>query len=115
VGGANPPNSGTGGKRTLRAVLRLNANDGGELGTMDEASGGDIALGWAMIAAVALAAYFGIPYLIGRLVRGLGEAAEQDRLRRELIEEELDEQLRQEMLRWAEDEANRSSDPQVRS
>jgi CRISPR/Cas system CMR subunit Cmr6 (Cas7 group RAMP superfamily) len=89
--------------------------DGGKLKTMDEASGGDIALGWAMIAALALAAYFGIPYLIGRLVRGLAEAAEQDRLRREAVEEELDEQLRQEMLAWAEDEANRSSDPQVRS
>lgn len=71
---------------------------------MDATSGTDVALGWAIIAALSLGAFFGIPFLLARLAGSIAASAEQDRLRREAIEEELDERLREEMFAWAEEE-----------
>jgi uncharacterized membrane protein YccF (DUF307 family) len=67
-------------------------------------SGIDVALGWVIIAVVAFAAYFGIPYLMVQLVRSVVASGEQNRLRREAIQEELDDRLRDEMIEWAEEE-----------
>lgn len=75
---------------------------------MEAMSGTDVAIGWGLIAVVALGCFYGIPFLIGKLVHGLAASAEQERLRRELIQEELDDQLRLEMLAWAEEEHEKS-------
>ena len=72
-------------------------------------SGTDIALGWAIIAGLSLASYFGIPFLVGKLAGSIAASREQDRLRRERIEEELDEQLREEMLAWAQEEDRKAA------
>jgi CRISPR/Cas system CMR subunit Cmr6 (Cas7 group RAMP superfamily) len=76
---------------------------------MEAMSGTDIAIGWGLIVAASLAFYYGIPFLIATLVRGLAASAQQDRLRRERIQEDLDEQLRVEMLAWAEQEHEKST------
>jgi hypothetical protein len=71
---------------------------------MEPRNAGDAAIGWALIVAISTACFFGIPYLIQLLVRSISAARESERQKRELIQEELDEQLRQEMLAWAQEE-----------
>ena len=71
---------------------------------MEAMDGTDVAIGWGLIVATGLACIYGIPFLIAKLVRSFAESAEQERLRRDLIQEDLDEQLRVEMLAWAEEQ-----------
>ena len=71
---------------------------------MEGLNGSDVAIGWALIVAISLACYFGIPFLIGVGARQLRATFEQDRLARELIQEEEDELFRLELLAFAENE-----------
>jgi hypothetical protein len=71
---------------------------------MDASGGTDIAIGWALVIGAALLCYYGIPFLVVKLAQSVAASRERDRLQRELVEEELDEQLRLEMLAWAEEE-----------
>lgn len=58
----------------------------------------DATFGWALIIAVSLTCYFGIPSLIGFTVRAIRATRERDRHERERIQEDLDELARQRLL-----------------
>lgn len=65
---------------------------------MEPTNSVDVAIGWGLIAAMALAAFYGIPALVGILVRTIRASLEQQRLERERRQEDLDELARQELL-----------------
>lgn len=71
---------------------------------MEELNSVDVAIGWGLVIAIVLTCYYGIPFLIVRMLQILRASFEQDRLAREAIQEEEDEAFRQELLWIVENE-----------
>lgn len=65
---------------------------------MQALDGIGVATGWALIITMALACYYGIPFLIGFIVRSVRASAAQDRLERERIQEDLDDLQREHLF-----------------
>lgn len=58
----------------------------------------DAAIGWGLIGVAALLCYFGSGLVTRFLVREIGASLAQRRRERELVQDELDERFRQELL-----------------
>ena len=66
---------------------------------MERLHGGDAAIGWGLIFGLALICFWGVPFAIRLVVQSIAAASERQRVEREQIEEDLDEEARQDLLR----------------
>ena len=58
----------------------------------------DAAIGWGLLLVVGLVLYFGTTFVLRFVVREIGASREQQRLRRERLEEADDDAFREELL-----------------
>ena len=71
---------------------------------MEPLNGADAAIGWGLIILLALGCFYGIPFAIQFVVRSIAVQLKRQRAERERIQEELDEDARQNLLRIVTDE-----------